>query len=672
MEIASGQVVEYLENQKFVVAAVLEQKGSRYRCLTMKGREVTLAPARLLHVSSQRLGQMDRSQLMNQLQSIHARREELKEQIDIVELWELVVDDQDEVWEPKDLAELAFSGQITPDHVAAMIRAVIDDSTYFKFRQGSIHVMSRVVVERLLEQRRREAERLERLSEGCRWLADFWGQESSSLSYRDEHVNYWIEAIKDVCLKGEDSPHYQEVSGLFRQSGLAGRHTPFETMVKAGIWHEDENLELLRNEIEIGFPPDVMEQARKIADTPLSLEALEAEGRQDLTDLATYTIDSSESRDLDDAISFEKIPTGWEIGIHISDIGLLIEPGTPLFEEAISRAISIYLPELQVPMMPEILSHEALSLHEGQLRRAISFMITVDSAGHILATQVVRSIIRVKRRLSYQEVDSAIELKEKWHELYQICKALQQRRIEKGALPLPIPELNISIEDDGSVNLNLVTPGPARFLVAECMILANTVGAAFLRDHRLPGLYRSQPGPRDRIIDGHEMDLLANLRQRRMISRGMLGLEPEPHAGLGVDLYTTVTSPLRRGLDLLMQQQIGSQLFRGRPMHSQEELERLSIVLKQGLATAAAVTQGTVRYWIIKYFMLHSQETFKAWVLEVGPRRITAVLQKTLQTFELPIPHGMKVRPDQEIEVRVKEAKPRENILRFEWANVGP
>ncbi len=672
MEISPGQVVEYLENQKFVTAAVLEKKGSRYRCLTLNGREVTLSPARLLHVSPTKIELTDRSSIMSRLQEIHKRRTELEESIDIVELWELVVDDGQEVWDPKELAELAFSGDISPDHVAAMIRAVIEDSTYFKFRQGSIHVMSRIVVERLLEQRRREAERLERLSEGCRWLADFWGREASSLSYKDEHVRYWMDAIKDVCIKGEDSEHYQEVSGLFRQSGLAGRHTPFETMVKAGVWKEDENLELLRNEVSVGFPDEVLEQARAIAESPVSLEALEAEGRQDLTDLAAYTIDSSESRDLDDAISFEKIPTGWEIGIHISDIGLLIRPGTPLFEEAIHRAISIYLPELQVPMIPEILSHQALSLHEGQLRRAVSFMITVDGSGHILATQVVRSIIRVKRRLTYQEVDSAIELKEKWHELYQICRAMQQRRIEKGALPLPIPELNISIEEDGRVNLNLVTPGPARFLVAECMILANTVGAAFLRDNNIPGLYRSQPAPRDRIIHGSEMDLLANIRQRRMISRGVLGLEPEPHAGLGVDVYTTVTSPLRRGLDLLMQQQIGSQLLEGRPMHSREELERLSIILKQGLATAAAVTQGTVRYWIIKYFKLHSSETFKAWVLEVGPRRITAVLQKTLQTFELPIPHGMKVRPDQEIEVKVKEARPRENILRFEWANIGP
>ena len=672
MEIRPGQVVEYLENQKFITAALIERKGNRYRSLTHKGKEVVLNPSRFLHCSPQQVQLRDRSSIQSELQEIFVRRQDLQKQVNIVGLWELVVDEEYDSWEPEELAGLAFDSEITPDHVAALIRAVIHDSTYFKFRQGSILVMSRLVVDRLLEQRKREAERLQRIAQGCRWLSEFWNQENGLIECSSEHVDYWIKAMMDVCLKGEDSAHYQEVNGLFRQTGLAGRRTPFETLVKAGIWSQDENLELLKNEIGPDFPEPVMEQALNIAESPVTMEILKQEQREDFTDLATFTIDSAESRDLDDAISFEKIPTGWEIGIHISDIGLLLEPGTPLFQEAVSRAISIYLPELQVPMLPEILSHQALSLHEGELRRAISFMVTVDNNGNVLASQIVRSLIRVGKRLSYHDVDAAITLQEKWYELYTICKARQQQRIEKGALPLPIPELNISVGPEGEVSLNLVTPGPARFLIAECMILANQVGAAFLRDNRIPALFRSQPPPRERVVHGTDTDLLSNLRQRRMISRGMLGPDPEPHSGLGVDTYTTLTSPLRRGLDLLMQQQIGSFLLYGRPMHSADQLEALSITLKQGLATASAITQGTIRYWIVKYFMVNSDKTFKAWVLETGSRRITAVLQETLHTFELPAPRGSDLRPGQEIQVRVKEAKPRENILRFEWAEQGP
>jgi exoribonuclease-2 len=320
-------------------------------------------------------------------------------------------------------------------------------------------------------------------------------------------------------------------------------------------------------------------------------------------------------------------------------------------------------------MLPEALSHEAWSLHQGELRRAVSFLVTVDDSGQIQATQIIPSVIKVSKRLSYQDVDAAIDLRERWYELYKLCKARLKYRVSRGALPLPIPELNISVDSHGQVFINLVTPGPARFLVAESMILANQVAAEFLIENNIPGLFRSQPPPRDSIINGNETALLPNIRQRRLISRGMLGTEPEPHSGLGLPAYTTVTSPLRRALDLLVQQQISSFLLRGKPLHTIEDIEAMLPILKQGLTTASQINQGTVRYWLIKYFAGRKSEVLKAWVIEAGQRRLTAVLQDTLTTFELPVLPGMEIRPDQEIEVKVKEAKPRENILRFYWAN---
>ncbi len=665
MELKGGQVVEFLENQRFITSVVLSKKGSRYHCLTLHGKEVNLAPNRFIHVSSNRIGTENRNQLLKQLKKIHEARNHLASQIDIQELWELTHEEK-EIWQPGELAELAFSEPVTQDHEAALIRAVIDDHTYFKFRDGAIHAMSPIVVEKLLAQRRQEAERLQRLMAGGRWLENLWGEEKSAIQVSESEKDYWIRAIKDVCIKGDESPFFQEVNVLFRQAGLAGKFSPFDTMVKAGVWKEDENLEILRHEIETEFSPEVMAQAQELAKE--SEEDVFEPGRQDLTDLEVFTIDSSESRDLDDAISFEKIPTGFEIGIHITDIGLKIRPGTPLFKDAITRATTIYLPEQQIPMLPEVLSHEAWSLHEGKLRRALSFMVTVDASGNIQAIQIIPSVIRVTKRLSYQEVDTAIELKEKWSDMFKICKARQAIRISHGALPLPIPELNISVDEGGNVSVNLVTPGPARFLVAEAMILANQVAAQFLKENEIPGLFRSQPPPRDSIISGHETALLPNIRQRRLISRGLLDMEPEPHAGLGLPMYTTVTSPLRRALDLIVQQQISSYLLMGKPLHEKKDIEELLPWLKQGLSSAARVNQGTIRYWLIKYFQSRKSEVLKAWIIEVSGRRLTAVLQDTLTTFDLPIPAGMEVRQDQEILVKVREAKPRDNILRFGWA----
>ena len=666
MELKGGQVVEFLENQKFLTSAVLTKKGSRYHCITLHGKEVNISPNRFIHISPEAIKSGNRNEILQELKKIHEYRKQLANQINITELWELTHEEQ-EIWTPKELAELAFSGTIGPDHEAALIRAVIDDHTYFKYRDGNIHALSRLVVEKLLEQRKREAERLQKLMAGGRWLENLWSEEEkSSIQVSEEEKDYWIKAIKDVCIKGDESQFYQEVNVLFRQAGIAGKFSPFDTMVKAGIWSEDENLEILRHEIETEFSPEVVAQAKELA--AKSDQEIFEPGRQDLTDLEVFTIDSSESRDLDDAISFEKIPTGFEIGIHITDIGLKIKPDTPIFKDAVSRATTIYLPEQQIPMLPEVLSHDAWSLHEGELRRAISFMVTVDASGNIQATQIIPSVIRVTKRLSYQEVDTAIELKEKWAEMYKICKARQAIRISNGALPLPIPELNISVDDEGNVSVNLVSPGPARFLVAEAMILANQVAAQFLKENDIPALFRSQPPPRDSIISGHETALLPNIRQRRLISRGVLSTEPEPHSGLGLPMYTTVTSPLRRALDLIVQQQISSYLLNGTPLHSKEDIENILPWLKQGLSAAAQVNQGTVRYWLIKYFQSRKSEVLKAWVIETSGKRLTAVLQDTLTTFDLPIPSGMEIRQDQEIEVKVRTANPRDNVLRFGWA----
>jgi exoribonuclease-2 len=221
MELTCGQVVEFLENQRFLTSVVLARKNSRYHCLTEKGKEVNISRNRFIHISSQRVP-TTRQDALKELKKISARRQELESRINIPELWELTLDEQ-EVWSPFDLSGLAFNEEITPDHEAAVIRAVIDDHTYFKFRDGSIHVMPRLVVERLLEQRAREAERLKKLVAGGRWLEGLWHDDLENSDVSEQDRQYWIEAIKDVCLKGDESRFYQEVNVLSGRPALQER-----------------------------------------------------------------------------------------------------------------------------------------------------------------------------------------------------------------------------------------------------------------------------------------------------------------------------------------------------------------------------------------------------------------------------------------------------------------
>jgi exoribonuclease-2 len=663
MDVASNQVVEFLENQRFFTARCLGKKGNRYHLITHLGREINLPENRFLHISPQRIKTTVRNECLQELQSIFSRRDSLKNQINIRELWELIKDER-EAWPPAELAGLAFTDDIGPDQESALIRAIIEEHTYFKFREGVIAVQNEETVRRLLEQRAVEQERLERIKAGLGWLSTVWEDApvSASQEIKDQNIAYWVKAIGDFCIKGEESDYAAEVRGLFKQAGINAPSAPFHTLVKAGVWSEDENLELYRFDVKTWFPESAIKQASGLSEISPGMEGL-----TDMRNLHIFTIDGPETTDIDDALSFERLDNGYEIGIHITDIGLKIIPETPLFEEAVSRATTIYLPDLTIPMLPDILSSNAFSLNRNEERAALSFFVRLDRCGNILESFIKRSLIRVSERMSYEETDMEIQKGGLFSELYQIAKTLQSARIEKGALPLPIPELVIKVDPLRGVTVRLSRPGPARFLVAECMILANSVAAEFLRDNRIPALYRSQPPPREQIISGAETDLKANFRQRRLISKGNLGKKPEAHHGLGLNAYTTITSPLRRGLDLLMQQQIDSFLAKGTPMHTAEGLGRLAITLQQGLSTASAVRQTRTRYLVLKHMEGRINTPLDAWILEPGPQKVLAVLYDYLMPVELPKRPGNIYRMDQDIKISLKKVNARENILKAEW-----
>ncbi len=660
MNIGTGSVVEFVEGQRFICGVCVGQKGSRYHLITHLGREMNLARGRFIHVSPPGGLAGSREEQIQALQEIHRRRDELRQGLDLEELWELV-HEEGVTWNVHTLAEIAFSGEVGPDHEAAMVRAAIEDGLHFKFKNGAIICNPPEAVERIRRQREAEARRLRRLAAGSAWLRGIWGlEESGDDVISDEDREYWVEALKWYCIHGDEAPEAQMVNMLFRQAGLDTITAPFHTLVKLGVWAEDENLELKRYGLEQGFSPEVEAQARQVADAPL-----DREGRMDLTELETFTIDAEESMDLDDALSFQQVEDGWEIGVHITDIGLLMPPGTPLFEEAVRRASTIYMPDQRVPMLPPILSEDSLSLLPGRERRAVSFLAVVDGEGRLIRSQVVRSVISVQRRYSYEEVDRLLSRgDERFTRFHGLLKALEARRMEAGALPLPVPELVIRVEE-GRVEVALEQPGPSRFLVAEAMILANRIAAEFLRDRSIPALYRSQPEPRERLVTGLDDDLVVYLRQRRRISRGLLDTQPAFHSGLGLEAYTTVTSPLRRGLDLLMQQQIAGFLSSGHPVHSAEELEQLSLLLKEGLRIVTDCRFKRQRYWLLKYMEPMRGERFKGWIIdEVGSRFLVA-LQDFMITVEVSKPQTTDLQLEDEVDLVLKKVDARENVLQF-------
>ncbi len=691
-----GDIVEFLEGGRFVVAICLGTKGQRFHLLTHLGKELNLSKNRIIHSAPSSASSLSRHEICSFLQEKDGLRQKILQDIDIKEVWELI-DGEENTWTAKGFSGLIFGNSSTIDHEAACIRAVITEKTHFKFKDGLIRAQSREAVERLILQRKREEEKIRRIEAGMSLLKSIWSDEEGSREPAIEDKYGWLDAIRDYCINGDEAEASQEVKELFKKVGLYEPSAPFRTLVRANIWDEDENIELLRAGIERGFSKEVEDEAIFIRD---NYEAIlnkrpsqmvkadklpEKAWTSDVNDLFIFTIDGEDSKDLDDAISVRELDNGLvEIGVHITDVASFITPSSLLFDLAIERATSLYLPDETISMLPETLSQDAFSLHPGKKRASVSFRALLDKDGMLKDSSIEMTTISSSRRYSYEQADDIIKSNIKngdkdaafgahppLNALYELACKLRDRRIKEGnALPLPIPELSIRVDEAGNIRIWLDEQGQSRFLISEMMILANSIAARFLRDNNIPALYRSQPEPRERIIEGMTTDLRLNYRQRRLISRGILGPEPEYHSGLGLDCYTTVTSPMRRGLDLIMQSQIVSLLTKGVPCFSRQELEGLSLNLQTGLINAAGVRQARFRYWLLKHFKDRCGEDLKAWVLDVFDNKVLMVIEDYLITAELPKEHKMEYFLDQELFVRVKKVNPRENQLKFEWGRL--
>src|SRR5690606_34939949 len=160
--------------------------------------------------------------------------------------------------------------------------------------------------------------------------------------------------------------------------------------------------------LPLDFPPEVIAEAEAVRDRGITAE--DFAGRRDLRDRLIFTIDPADARDHDDALSVEPAGDGlWKVGVHIADVSAYVPDGSALDVEAMRRGTSIYLVDRVIPMLPEALSNELCSLKPDQDRPAVSVSITVDDEGQVRDSEVVRSVIRSRHRLSYDEAQAVLD-----------------------------------------------------------------------------------------------------------------------------------------------------------------------------------------------------------------------------------------------------------------------
>ena len=369
-----------------------------------------------------------------------------------------------------------------------------------------------------------------------------------------------------------------------------------------------------------GIPDDFPDAAIAEADamTPAGLS-----GREDLRDMPLLTIDPSDARDHDDACFAHadddpKNKGGHVIWVAIADVAHYVTPGSALDREAWNRGNSTYFPDRVVPMLPDRLSGDLCSLHEGVPRACIAVRMQVDAHGNKVSHRFVRGLMRSAASLDYEEVQAAVDgapndrtgplLDDVLKPLFAAYEALKQARNARQPLDLDLPERRIVLDEEGRVrSVAFKERLDAHRLIEEFMILANVAAAETLGAKRQPLLYRvhEEPAPEkldalretaesaglvlakgqvlktghlNRLLaqsEGTDYDELINMATLRAMTQAYYTPENFGHFGLALKAYAHFTSPIRRYSDLVVHRALIKAHGWGEDGLSPDEIERL-------------------------------------------------------------------------------------------------
>lgn len=376
-----------------------------------------------------------------------------------------------------------------------------------------------------------------------------------------------------------------------------------------------------------------------------ALPPLPDEARRDLTHLLALAIDDAGNNDPDDAVSWED----GRLWVHVADAAALVNPDSPADLAARARGANLYLPEGTVTMLPAAAT-AALGLGLADVSPALSFGLDVDSDGLLHDIEIVPSWVRVTR-WSYAEAEKHLD-EPIPAALLAIADACQKRRRAQGAIEIDLPEIKVTVAEDGQV---LLTPLPSlrsRDLVREAMLLAGEAAARHALAHDIPMPFTVQEEPRGDLPQGDTPSVM--FARRRLMSPSYQSTTPGIHAGLGMPLYVQATSPLRRYLDLVAHQQLRAFLRGDALLDEQEILLRIGSVAELSSSTRR-VERLARQHFTLVYLQQHPDWTGEAIVLETRGRRHIVLMPELDMETDIYLRHEAKL--DSRLRVRVQEVR---------------
>jgi len=652
-----GSIVEYIEARRIITAFCLSQKDGKVHLLTSQNREVVLNKTRICLISRQKYPlDQPREEILSILKKEVEQRENLKKEIDVMALWELLAEDGGS-YSPHFLAELYFSSNPSSTQESAIFRALFDENIHFKLKGNKLDVRSKEKVDEYLRQKAQQEEREKEIEEAANWLQSLWLGKSIPSPAKSKQ---YIQLLKEWCYWQEEAPQAKITKQILQRAGLNLKDHPFLLLCKLGIFSKHENLLLHR----LSIPTMFSEESKLAMQNLLENKPDFSEGREDLTSLYTFTIDGPETKDFDDALSLNKENGNFVVGIHITDLTPFIKKDDVLEKEAQKRGTSLYLPDQRIPMFPEQIANQFASLKKGEIRPALSFFITLNEDAHILNYQILPTIIQVDQHFTYDEVNSLLTKNETLQTLFSLASKFRAKRLEQGGMIIALPELVFFFSSDNIVDIKLRNPEqPGRILVAEFMILANYLAAMFMEKKGIPSIYRSQLPPRDRVMNGTSKDIFILYLQRRLLSQSQLKTRPAFHHVLGLDKYTSITSPLRRFLDLILQRQMVYYLQEGKPLYTEDELSSFIPYFEEIIHRTNMIFSQRTKYWVLNYLKKRIKTITEAYILEETQQGYKVLLPDYLLETVLLGPRG-KFKQGDKIKIRIEAVNPLKELLK--------
>ena len=448
--------------------------------------------------------------------------------------------------------------------------------------------------------------------------------------------------------------------------------------------------------------------------------ALKERGRRDLRERNVFTIDPTDAKDFDDAISLDHVEGLTRLGVHIADVSSYVPWDSSIDICARDRATSVYLVDRVIPMLPERLSNNICSLKPGKDRRAMSVDLFLDEEAHVVRYEIFPSVICSHRRFNYDEVQEILDGKREdpyrqtLLEFHRIGQKLEAIRTRHGALDFDSVEAHPVLDETGHpINIVLREKNDATSMIEQAMILANETVANHVFGKSQPLVYRVHDAPRRKALEGlipvlkrlgypikglrggepeayqrvlnaakgKPNEELVNYLVLRSMERAKYITDPRGHFGLALDHYCHFTSPIRRYPDLMvhrllkdpraMEGQLDWLAAHSSTMERQaEDAERESVEVKLAeylLDHRDEEFEGTISTVMMNGFFVRLDNTAEGMILFDRVHDEVHSFDASMQTL-MGEETGRTYKLGQRVRVRVKDVDIRTHEISFELA----